>query len=165
MCYFGYIIFVLLWTNCVLQKVPQQMQVPYDDLVNLLTEPEIPTSCGPPPAIRNAMLLSDEKQEFLSSEYVIYLCYRLYEMEGTPIATCENGHWRGVPRCVETCRSDQVDMDRNNIQLRWFTKSTSTRASDYWMDFECKPGFRRHPLSPPFRKQCKKGPWVYPRCI
>uniref|UniRef100_A0A670Y875 Sushi domain-containing protein n=1 Tax=Pseudonaja textilis TaxID=8673 RepID=A0A670Y875_PSETE len=138
---FSYIIFVLLWTNCVLQKVSQQMQVAYDDLVNLLTEPEIPTTCGPPPAIGNAMLLSNGRQEFLSGESVIYQCYRLYEMEGTPIAMCENGHWRGVPRCVQTCRANQAGMDRNNIQLRGLTKSTSLRASDYWMEFECKPGF------------------------
>lgn len=61
---------------------------------------EIPTSCGPPPAIGNAMLLANRRQEFSSGESVIYQCYRLYEMEGTPIAKCENGHWRGVPRCV-----------------------------------------------------------------
>ncbi|ETE70609.1 Coagulation factor XIII B chain [Ophiophagus hannah] len=146
-------------------KVSQQMQVAYDDLVNLLTEPEIPTTCGPPPAIGNAMLLSNSRQEFLSGESVIYQCYRLYEMEGTPIAKCENGHWRGVPRCVQTCRANQAGMDRNNIQLRWLTKSTSMRASDYWMEFECKPGFRKHPLSSPFMKQCVKGPWVYPRCV
>ncbi|XP_034293366.1 complement factor H-related protein 2-like [Pantherophis guttatus] len=162
---FGYIIFVLLWTNCILQKVSQQMQVPYDDLVNLLTEPEIPASCGPPPAIGNAMLLNNRRQEFLSGETVIYQCYRLYEMEGTPIAKCENGHWRGVPRCVQTCRADDVDMDRNNIQLRWITKSTSMRSSDYWMEFVCKPGFHKHPLSSPFMKQCVKGRWVYPRCV
>ncbi|XP_063154464.1 complement factor H-related protein 2-like [Candoia aspera] len=162
---FGYIISVLLWTCCVLQKVSQQRQVAYDDLINLLTEPEIPASCGPPPAIGNALLLANPRQEFLSGEIVIYQCYRLYEMEGTPAAKCENGRWRGVPRCVQTCRADETDMDHNNIKLRWITKSTSMRASDYWMEFECKMGFRKHPLSSPFMKQCVKGPWVYPRCI
>ncbi|KAF7243400.1 Complement factor H-related protein 2 [Varanus komodoensis] len=146
-------------------KVSQQAQVPYEDLGNLLTEPEVPRTCGPPPAIANAMLLTSSRQEFSSGSSVIYQCYRLFEMEGTPLARCFNGQWRGVPRCVQTCRANELEMEQNNIQLRWITKSTSMRASDYWMEFDCKPGFRKDPLSAPFRKQCVRGIWIYPRCV
>ncbi|XP_062991235.1 complement factor H-related protein 2-like [Elgaria multicarinata webbii] len=166
MGWFGYIILCLLWT-CTFQqvKVSQQAQVAYDDLRNLLTDPEIPRNCGPPPAIENAMLFTSSRQEYSTGASVMYQCYRLFVMEGTPLAKCLNGHWRGVPRCVETCRANEADMERNNIQLRWITKSTSITASDYWMEFECKVGYHKDPLSSPFRKQCLKGRWIYPRCI
>nr|XP_060630539.1 complement factor H-related protein 2-like [Anolis sagrei ordinatus]XP_060630540.1 complement factor H-related protein 2-like [Anolis sagrei ordinatus] len=162
----GSTILLLLWFSSA-QKVPvyQQQQVVHEDLVNLLTDPEIPAKCGPPPAIDNAMLIARQAHEYFSGATVIYQCYRLYVMEGTPIARCSNGHWRGVPRCVQTCRANESDMDDNNIQLKSITKSTSMRASDYWMEFECRAGFHKDPSSPPFRKQCVKGLWVYPRCI
>ncbi|XP_020671585.1 complement factor H-related protein 2 [Pogona vitticeps] len=158
---------LLLWMCCTAQQVPvyQQGQVTLDGLVNLLTDTEIPENCGPPPAIDNAMLIAHQAQQYLSGSIVVYQCYRLYVMEGTPIARCIDGQWRGVPRCLQTCRADESGMGRNNIQLKSITKSTSMRASDYWMEFECKPGFFKDPSSPPFRKQCVKGLWVYPRCI
>ncbi|XP_061489956.1 complement factor H-related protein 1-like [Rhineura floridana] len=166
MSWLGYIVLLLLWRCYIFQNVPvQQEQVLYEHLVNPMIDSVMPLRCGRPPAVDNALLLASPRQRFSSGSTIMYQCYRLYVMEGTPLATCINGQWTGVPRCLKTCRANESDMERNNIQLRSITKSTSMRASDYWMEFECKPGFRKDPLSPPFRKQCVVGPWVYPRCI
>uniref|UniRef100_A0A8D0C6Z1 Sushi domain-containing protein n=1 Tax=Salvator merianae TaxID=96440 RepID=A0A8D0C6Z1_SALMN len=167
MNWLSYITLLLLWRCCTSQKFPvyQQQQVAYQELIDPVIVSGSSTNCGPPPVIDHAMLLASSRVEFLTGSTVFYQCYRLHEMEGTPAARCFNGRWIGVPKCVKTCRADDSDMENNNIQLRWITKSTSLTSSDYWMEFECKPGFRKDPSSPPFRKQCIKGPWVYPRCI
>ncbi|CAI5776565.1 Hypothetical predicted protein [Podarcis lilfordi] len=162
----SYVVLLLLWRCCIFQQFAVfPGQVPYEHLVDPLTDSESPINCGPPPNVDNAMTLASSRREFVRGSAVFYQCYRMYEMEGTPRARCLHGQWVGVPRCLQTCRADDADMERNNIKLRSITKSTSMRASDYWMLFECKSGFQKDPSSPPFMKQCVTGPWVYPRCI
>nr|XP_028588380.1 complement factor H-related protein 2-like [Podarcis muralis] len=162
----SYVVLLLLWRCCIFQQFAVfPGQVPYEHLVDPLTDSESPINCGPPPNVDNAMTLASQRREFVHGSAVFYQCYRMYEMEGTPRARCLHGQWVGVPRCLQTCRADDTDMERNNIKLRSITKSTSMRASDYWMQFECKSGFQKDPSSPPFMKQCVAGLWVYPRCI
>ncbi|XP_053098990.1 complement factor H-related protein 5-like [Hemicordylus capensis] len=167
MNWLGYAILFQLWTCCTLQNVFQGQAPVFtgQELQTSWKDSRLQRNCGPPPHIRNAMAAGSQRQDFPSGSTVIYICYRMYEMEGTPLAMCSDGQWVGVPRCHATCRSDDLEMEHNNIQVKWVTKSTSMTASDYWMEFECKRGFRKDPLSPPFVKQCLSGPWVYPRCI
>ncbi|KAJ7332382.1 hypothetical protein JRQ81_014562 [Phrynocephalus forsythii] len=101
---------LLLWVCCTAQQVPvyQEGQMAFDGLVNLLTDPEIPENCGPPPEIENGMLISRDAQQYLSGSVAFYQCYRLYVMEGTPKARCINGQWRSVPRCLRKCNTDDT---------------------------------------------------------
>ncbi|CAI5776564.1 Hypothetical predicted protein [Podarcis lilfordi] len=115
----SYVVLLLLWRCCIFQQFAVfPGQVPYEHLVDPLTDSESPINCGPPPNVDNAMTLASSRREFVRGSAVFYQCYRMYEMEGTPRARCLHGQWVGVPRCLQTCRADDADMERNNIKLR-----------------------------------------------
>ncbi|NXM70254.1 CFAH factor, partial [Serilophus lunatus] len=120
--------------------------------------------CGQPPVIENGELLSFPRQEYQQGTTLEYKCPSLYVMEGSQYITCTNGQWTSPPACLVACTASEEDMDRNNIELKWSTKSKLYSTSGDFIEFRCKAGYVKAPGSSPLRVQCMEGTLEYPQC-
>ncbi|XP_027642316.1 complement factor H [Falco peregrinus] len=120
--------------------------------------------CGPPPAIENGDILSFPVREYQQGTTLEYKCPNLYILEGSRYITCTNGQWTSPPVCLVACTASEEDMDRNNIELKWVTKTKLYSTSGDFIEFQCKRGYVADPASSPFRVQCVMGTLEYPRC-
>ncbi|XP_048353792.1 complement factor H-like [Sphaerodactylus townsendi] len=122
-------------------------------------------NCGRPPAIQNGDILDTIRAFYPRGTRLQYKCQNLYRMNGSSEVRCENGLWTEPPTCIEACTVSEEDMARNHIQLKWRSDAKLYSESGDMMEFTCNWGYRKDPLSPPFRVQCIEGRVVYPRCI
>nr|XP_033818059.1 complement factor H isoform X2 [Geotrypetes seraphini] len=60
------------------------------------------TSCGIPPSIENAEIISTNKERYISGDKVDYECIRGFILhEGVLQSTCQNREWSKVPVCTK----------------------------------------------------------------
>ncbi|XP_019147233.3 complement factor H isoform X2 [Corvus cornix cornix] len=132
---------------------------------------ELPTckgqrgKCGTPPTIQSGELLVFPLQEYQEGDTLEYKCPNFYVLEGSATITCRNGQWTSPPVCLVACTASEEDMDINNIELKWVTKTKLYSTSGDYIEFQCKPGYLKQRNSPSLRVQCVEGTLNYPRCI
>ncbi|XP_017585198.1 PREDICTED: complement factor H isoform X2 [Corvus brachyrhynchos] len=132
---------------------------------------ELPTckgqrgKCGTPPTIQSGELLVFPLQEYQEGDTLEYKCPDFYVLEGSATITCRNGQWTSPPVCLVACTASEEDMDINNIELKWVTKTKLYSTSGDYIEFQCKPGYLKQRNSPSLRVQCVEGTLNYPRCI
>ncbi|XP_063262791.1 complement factor H-like [Prinia subflava] len=131
---------------------------------------ELPTckgqagTCGRPSAIQSGELLVFPLQEYQHGDSVEYKCPDFYTLKGSPTITCLNGQWTDPPVCLAGCTVSEEDMDRNNIELKWFVETKLYSTSGDYIEFRCKAGYLEDPNTSSFRVQCVEGTLEYPRC-
>ncbi|NXU95458.1 FHR1 protein, partial [Xiphorhynchus elegans] len=121
-------------------------------------------TCEPPPEIAGGKIENFKKSRYLPGESANYHCWQGFTMTGTSTVVCQNGTWTERPKCKVACTASEEDMDRNNIELKWSTRSKLYSTSGDFIEFRCKPGYLKELESSPFRVQCVEGMLEYPRC-
>uniref|UniRef100_A0A674JUM6 Sushi domain-containing protein n=1 Tax=Terrapene triunguis TaxID=2587831 RepID=A0A674JUM6_9SAUR len=120
--------------------------------------------CGPPPGIDNGDTIAFAQPVYESGLSVEYRCKSLHVMRGSPFVHCESGQWTNPPVCLEPCSASSEEMEKNNIDLKWRETTKLYSESGDFIEFDCKWGYERDPLSSEFRVQCVEGKIAYPKC-
>ncbi|NWI52513.1 FHR1 protein, partial [Calyptomena viridis] len=121
-------------------------------------------TCEPPPEIPGGNIEGVKKSRYLPEESAEYHCWQGFKMTGTSTVVCRNGTWTELPKCKVACTASEEDMERNNIELKWSTKSKLYSTSGDFIEFRCKAGYLEAPGSSAFRVQCMEGTLEYPQC-
>uniref|UniRef100_G1QCV1 Sushi domain-containing protein n=1 Tax=Myotis lucifugus TaxID=59463 RepID=G1QCV1_MYOLU len=120
--------------------------------------------CGPPPAIDNGDVTTYPLAIYPPGSSVEYQCQAYYELEGNRRITCRNGQWSEPPKCLDACVISEEIMKEHNIQLKWsYAKKIYSGTNDY-VEFLCRPPYRRVSPASAFRVQCHEGKMEYPSC-
>ncbi|KAM9130339.1 complement factor H-like [Pangshura tecta] len=120
--------------------------------------------CGPPPRIDNGDIVSFPLKEYVLNSTVEYKCKSLHILEGPQSVRCDSGQWTDPPVCLELCTTSPEDMEKNNIGLKWSSRTRLNLQSGDFVEFDCKNGYVRDPTSSAFRVQCMEGKLSYPKC-
>uniref|UniRef100_A0A8C7E294 Sushi domain-containing protein n=1 Tax=Naja naja TaxID=35670 RepID=A0A8C7E294_NAJNA len=121
--------------------------------------------CGRPPVVDNGDIVDSPKPIYFPSETVTYQCQNFYTMEGSPIVTCQNGHWSRAPRCRGACTASEEDMREHNIKPRWGNRNKIYSEDGDSIQFECRRGYKPPPNRRSLRAYCVNGKFDYPDCI
>ncbi|XP_074858495.1 complement factor H-related protein 2-like [Carettochelys insculpta] len=111
---------------------------------------------------------SKTRMQLESGEFVEFECKNGYVRNPTSSAfrvQCVEGKLE-YPNCkrVELCVTSPEEMEKNNIGLKWTSKTIMQLESSEFVEFECKNGYVRNPTSSAFRVQCVEGHLEYPNC-
>ncbi|XP_070257381.1 complement factor H-like isoform X2 [Myotis yumanensis] len=120
--------------------------------------------CGPPPAIDNGDVTTYISPFYASGSSVEYQCQAYYKLEGNRRITCHDGQWSEPPKCLDACVISEEIMKEHNIQLKWsYAKKIYSGTNDY-VEFVCRPPYRRVSPASAFRAQCLEGKMEFPTC-
>ncbi|XP_012582415.1 PREDICTED: complement factor H [Condylura cristata] len=120
--------------------------------------------CGAPPPINNGDTISPPSQAYASGTSVEYRCKSYYKIEGSTNVICHNGQWSKPPECLAPCVVSTPAMNEHNIRLRWKNSDKIYSWSGDYVEFECKPGYKKESSPEKFRIKCTKGKLIYPTC-
>ncbi|XP_069498799.1 coagulation factor XIII B chain [Ambystoma mexicanum] len=122
-------------------------------------------SCGSPPAIHNGGIVSPQTS-YSTGSSVEYSCLDHHFLQGSRTIYCSNGQWSSPPTCIEPCRLSLVEIEKNNLELRWSFDNREYFFHGDYIEFTCKRGFYSSPSAgtPGIRIQCMFGQLKYPKC-
>ncbi|XP_041503586.1 complement factor H-related protein 2-like isoform X2 [Microtus oregoni] len=120
--------------------------------------------CGPPPPIDNGDITSFPLPEYQPLSSVEYQCKSFNKMQGNKKITCRNGEWSEPPKCLNACITSEEIMGKHNIILKWREIGKVYVTSGDYVEFTCKPGYKKANASPQFRTVCIDGHISYPSC-
>ncbi|XP_070257385.1 sushi, von Willebrand factor type A, EGF and pentraxin domain-containing protein 1-like [Myotis yumanensis] len=120
--------------------------------------------CGPPPAIDNGDVTTYISPFYAPGSSVEYQCQAYYKLGGNRRITCLDGQWSEPPKCLDACVISEEIMKEHNIQLKWsYAKKIYSGTNDY-VEFLCRPPYRRVSPASAFRVQCHEGKLEFPTC-
>ncbi|KAL2090375.1 hypothetical protein ACEWY4_015063 [Coilia grayii] len=121
-------------------------------------------SCGPPPQVRFADVISAWKPVYSNGELVQFKCQPYYILEGDKQKQCVNGEWTKTMRCREPCTVTQEDMDQRNIEFKVKREDLRYVPHNDRVTFVCKAGMRQTRDSVGFQQYCRDGHMRFPEC-
>ncbi|XP_032174487.1 complement factor H-related protein 5 [Mustela erminea] len=120
--------------------------------------------CGPPPLVSNGDITSFPLSVYPPGSTVQYRCQSFYELRGSIDVACRNGQWSEPPKCLDACIISEVNMNKNNIQLRWKDiKKLYVKTGDF-VEFDCKWPYKAKTSKESFQIVCQEGKFEYPMC-
>ncbi|KAK7805472.1 hypothetical protein U0070_019011 [Myodes glareolus] len=122
-------------------------------------------SCGNPPHVENAVILTSPMTKYPPDSRVRYECNKHFEIFGEVEVMCQNGIWTEPPKCKDPCVISEETMERHNITFKWIGKQKLYSKSGEPVEFSCKSGYNVANKSPPLRTKCIDGRINYPSCI
>uniref|UniRef100_A0A8D2CN80 Coagulation factor XIII B chain n=1 Tax=Sciurus vulgaris TaxID=55149 RepID=A0A8D2CN80_SCIVU len=126
-------------------------------------------TCTSPPLIKNGVIISSAGGIYENGSSVEYRCFDQHFLQGPREAYCVEGVWTTPPLCLEPCTLSFVEMERNNLLLKWNFDNRPYIFHGEYIEFLCgrdtyvadSSSFMASEL----RVQCDRGQLKYPRCI
>lgn len=125
--------------------------------------------CTPPPLIKNGVIISSATvTTYENGSSVEYKCFDHHFLEGSPETYCVEGVWTAPPLCLEPCTLSFVEMEKNNLLLKWNFDNRPHILHGEFVTFICnRDSYTEEPtfIESELRVQCDRGQMKYPRCI
>ncbi|XP_012505900.1 PREDICTED: coagulation factor XIII B chain isoform X2 [Propithecus coquereli] len=124
--------------------------------------------CASPPLIKNGVIISSIVETYENGSSVEYKCFDHHFLQGSKEAYCLEGVWTTPPACLEPCTLSSVEMEKNNLLLKWEFDNRPHIFHGEYIEFLCK---RDTYIAMPYiieselRVQCDRGQLKYPRCV
>uniref|UniRef100_A0A8C9Q474 Sushi domain-containing protein n=1 Tax=Spermophilus dauricus TaxID=99837 RepID=A0A8C9Q474_SPEDA len=97
------------------------------------------------------------------------ICFDHHFLQGPREAYCVEGVWTTPPLCLEPCTLSFVEMERNNLLLKWDFDNRPHIFHGEYIEFLCRRDTYVAEASSvivsELRVQCDRGQLKYPRCI
>ncbi|XP_003410399.2 coagulation factor XIII B chain [Loxodonta africana] len=124
--------------------------------------------CTSPPLIKNGFIISSATGTYENGSSIVYRCFDHHFLQGPKDAYCLDGAWTTPPLCLEPCTLSFVEMEKNNLLLKWNFDNRPYIFHGEYIEFLCKRDTHLAASSiigPELRVQCDRGELKYPRCI
>ncbi|XP_058525670.1 coagulation factor XIII B chain [Ochotona princeps] len=124
--------------------------------------------CASPPLIKHGVIISSIVGTYENGSSIEYKCFDNYFLQGSREAYCVEGKWTTPPMCLEPCTLSFVEMERNNLLLRWNFDNRPFIFHGEYVEFLCTRDTyieESSVLGSRLRVQCVRGQLNYPRCI
>uniref|UniRef100_A0A8C8YLZ1 Coagulation factor XIII B chain n=1 Tax=Prolemur simus TaxID=1328070 RepID=A0A8C8YLZ1_PROSS len=124
--------------------------------------------CASPPLIKNGVIISSIVGAYENGSSVEYKCFDHHFLQGSREAYCLEGVWTTPPSCLEPCTLSSVEMEKNNLLLKWDFDNRPHILHGEYVEFLCK---RDTYIEIPYimeselRVQCDRGQLKYPQCV
>ncbi|XP_075397974.1 coagulation factor XIII B chain [Tenrec ecaudatus] len=124
--------------------------------------------CTSPPLIKNGDIISSAADTYENGSSVTYQCFQHYFLQGSRNAYCLEGQWTTPPLCLQPCTLSFVDMENNNLRLKWDFDNRPYILHGEYIEFLCRRDTYLAESSitgSELRVQCERGQLKYPWCI
>uniref|UniRef100_A0A8C7B667 Coagulation factor XIII B chain n=2 Tax=Neovison vison TaxID=452646 RepID=A0A8C7B667_NEOVI len=124
--------------------------------------------CASPPLIKNGVIISSTLEIYENGSSVEYKCFDYHFLQGSRESYCLDGVWTTPPSCLEPCTLSPVEMENNNLLLKWDFDDRPYIFHGEYIEFLCKRNTYVADLSifgSELRVQCDRGQLKYPTCI
>ncbi|XP_034522863.1 coagulation factor XIII B chain isoform X2 [Ailuropoda melanoleuca] len=124
--------------------------------------------CASPPLIKNGVIISSTLDIYENGSSVEYKCFDHHFLQGSKESYCLEGVWTMPPSCLEPCTLSFVEMENNNLLLKWDFDDRPNIFHGEYIEFLCKRNTYITEFSvigSELRVRCDRGQLKYPRCI
>ncbi|XP_015442945.1 coagulation factor XIII B chain isoform X1 [Pteropus alecto] len=124
--------------------------------------------CASPPLISNGVIISSTVSAYENGSSVEYKCFDHHFLQGSRESYCLEGRWTPPPVCLEPCTLSFVEMENNNLLLKWNFDNRPYILHGEYIHFLCKRDTYIIELSiirSESTVQCDRGQLKYPKCI
>ncbi|KAM5238268.1 coagulation factor XIII B chain-like [Ctenodactylus gundi] len=124
--------------------------------------------CTSPPLIENGLIISSTADTYENGSSVEYRCSDNYFLQGSKEARCVEGVWTTPPSCLEPCTLSFVEMQKNNLRLKWTFDNRPYIFHGEYIEFLCERDTyiaESSVMGTELRVQCVRGELKYPMCI
>nr|XP_012599838.1 coagulation factor XIII B chain isoform X4 [Microcebus murinus] len=124
--------------------------------------------CASPPLIKNGVIISSIVGTYENGSSIEYKCFDHHFLQGSREAYCLEGVWTTPPSCLEPCTLSSVEMEKNNLLLKWEFDNRPHIFHGEYIEFLCKRDTYRampHIIESELRVQCERGQLKYPSCV
>ncbi|TRY96929.1 hypothetical protein DNTS_014278, partial [Danionella cerebrum] len=120
---------------------------------------EVKKTCGDPPSVTDAVIMSEPKELYIDGDEVTYACRSPFVIYGESKVTCNKQGWTVQP----TCEPKETPCTVPNLEHGFFNWDSSKKTGFYSCDTDYKPFFGEKWWS---SVTCDQGTWSHePQCI
>lgn len=124
--------------------------------------------CLSPPLIKNGGIIGTTLATYENGSSVEYACLEHHFLQGAKESYCFDGMWSTPPLCLEPCILSVVEMEQNNLILKWNFDNRPYILHGEYIEFLCMRNSyiaQKSTLGSELRVQCERGILKYPTCI
>ncbi|KAM9613317.1 coagulation factor XIII B chain [Trichechus inunguis] len=134
----------------------------------LCIKKEYKRMCAAPPLIKNGVIISSVTGTYENGSSIEYRCFDHHFLQGSRDIYCLEGEWTTPPSCLEPCILSFVEMEKNNLLLKWNFDNRPYIFHGEYVEFLCKGAAYlavSSIIGSEMRVQCDRGQLKYPMCI
>nr|XP_017530913.1 coagulation factor XIII B chain [Manis javanica] len=123
--------------------------------------------CASPPLIKNGVIISSTVDTYENGSSVEYRCFEHHFLQGSKESYCVEGVWTTPPLCLEPCTLSFIEMEKNNLLLKWNFDNRPSIFHGEYVEFLCRRDtyIAESSIGSEVRVQCDRGQLKYPRCV
>lgn len=124
--------------------------------------------CASPPLIKHGVIIGSIVGTYENGSSIEYRCFDHYFLQGSREVYCVEGVWTTPPQCLEPCILSFVEMEKNNLRLKWDFDNRPHIFHGEYVEFLCTGNSyiaEASILGSELRVQCVRGHLKYPICI
>ncbi|XP_077631271.1 coagulation factor XIII B chain [Crocuta crocuta] len=124
--------------------------------------------CASPPLVKNGVMISSILGIYENGSSVEYRCFDHHFLQGSKESYCSDGIWTTPPSCLEPCTLSFVEMENNNLLLKWNFDNRPYIFHGEYIEFLCRRDTyvdESSIIGSELRVQCVRGQLKYPRCV
>ncbi|XP_019493534.1 PREDICTED: coagulation factor XIII B chain [Hipposideros armiger] len=96
--------------------------------------------CASPPLITNGVIIGSAGGTYENGSSVEYRCFDHHFLQGPRVSHCLQGVWTTPPLCLEPCTLSPVEMEKNNLLLKWDFDNRPYIFHGEYIEFLCRRG-------------------------